>query len=83
MRAGVWPARWREGEGRLCWRKIRKPWRSSQGLPRSPRGCKQRQHILLDLARCPWYLAFMIGSMRIVNVKHVARVCWAVEGVVR
>jgi hypothetical protein len=37
----------------------------------------------LDLARCPWYLRLMIRSVRIVNRKHMACCCWAVEGVVR
>jgi hypothetical protein len=36
----------------------------------------------LDLARRPWYLRLMIRSVRIANRKH-ARLCWAVEGVVR
>ena len=37
----------------------------------------------LDLVRCSWYLGLMIRSVRIANRKHMSRLCWAVEGVVR
>jgi hypothetical protein len=37
----------------------------------------------LDFARLPWYSHHMIKSVRYVNLSHMTRFGWAVEGVAR